>query len=188
MSVDSWTAEWTHAAAPEHSSGSHYQKFLGIRAEYDALLQANPEFRPEFPAAHNPVLRPPMGRAGRVWIEDEEAAKTVDLANTGYALMLRFLAHSYLVSRPKPEKALAVELAIGLMRAVTLLAERAARLPAGPSNPDCNAGMSFTALRDAASLPPGASSRRFFAERLRELGETATSLAQKGSAFTRASA
>ena len=44
---------------------------------------------------------------------------------------------------------------MGLMRAVMPLAERAARLPAGPSNPHCNAGMSFIALRDAGSLPRG---------------------------------
>ena len=166
--------------APEHSANSHYQKFLAIRSEYARLKAENPEFQPAFPAAHNPVLRPPMGRTGRVWIEHEEAAETVDLANTGYALMLRLLAYSYLVSRPLPEKALAVDLSMGLMRAVTLLAERATRLPAGPSNPGCNAGMSFTALRDAASLPPGASTRRFFAERLSEMASAASALAKNG--------
>ena len=36
------------------------------------------------------------------------------------------------------------------MRNVTLLGERSARLPAGPSHPECNAGMSFTTLREAA--------------------------------------
>jgi CDGSH-type Zn-finger protein/uncharacterized Fe-S cluster protein YjdI len=56
------------------------------------------------------------------------------------------------------------------------LAEQAARLPAGPSNPDCNAGMSFTALRDAAPLPPGASAGRFFIERMRELTAGAQAL------------
>jgi len=166
--------------APEHSTDSHYRKFLAIRSEYARLKAENPDFQPAFPAAHNPVLRPPMGRTGRVWIEHEEAAETVDLANTGYALMLRLLAHSYLVSRPMPEKALAVDLSMGLMRAVTLLAERATRLPAGPSNPGCNAGMSFTALRDAASLPPGASTRRFFAERLAEMAAAADALAENG--------
>jgi CDGSH-type Zn-finger protein/uncharacterized Fe-S cluster protein YjdI len=166
--------------APEHSADSHYQKFIAIRAELSQLKAENPDFRAAFPAAHNPVLRPPMGRAGRVWIEDEEAAETVDLANAGYALMLRLLAHSYLVLRPMAEKALAVDLAMGLMRAVTLLAERSARLPAGPSNPDCNAGMSFTALRDAASLPPGASTRRFFAERLLEMAAAADALGENG--------
>ncbi|HET7542690.1 MAG TPA: ferritin-like domain-containing protein [Polyangiaceae bacterium] len=166
--------------APASSIGSHYQKFLAIRNEYAALRAENPNFQPAFPAAHNPVLRPPMGRSGRVWIEDEEAAETVDLANTGYALMLRLLAYSYLVPRPLPEKALAVDLSMGLMRAVTLLAERAARLPAGPSSPGCNAGMSFTALRDAAPLPPGASARRFFTERLSELTTAAQALAECG--------
>jgi len=168
--------------APENSVGSHYQKFLAIREEFAALKAENPNFQPAFPAAHNPVLRPPMGRTGRVWIEQEEAAETVDLANTGYAVMLRLLAHSYLVSRPMPEKALAVDLSMGLMRAVTLLAERAARLPAGPSNPDCNAGMSFTALRDSASLPPGTSARRFFVERLAEMAAAAKTLAENGDA------
>ncbi|HEY3253549.1 MAG TPA: CDGSH iron-sulfur domain-containing protein, partial [Polyangiaceae bacterium] len=166
--------------APEHSVDSHFQKFLAIRNEYAKLKAENPDFQPAFPAAHNPILRPPMGRTGRVWIEHEEAAETVDLANTGYALMLRLLAHSYLVSRPLPEKVLAVDLSMGLMRAVTLLAERATRLPAGPSNPGCNAGMSFTALRDSASLPPGASTRRFFAERLAEMAAAADSLAENG--------
>jgi CDGSH-type Zn-finger protein/uncharacterized Fe-S cluster protein YjdI len=55
------------------------------------------------------------------------------------------------------------------MRAVSKLGERAARLAAGPSNPHCNAGMSFTILRDAAPLPRGPGARRFFRERLAEL-------------------
>lgn len=170
--------------APLHSAGSHFQRFVEIRAELAALQAANPAFRPAFPAACNPVLRPPPVREGRVWIEDEDAAATVDLANTGYALMLRLLAHSYLVPRPSPEKALAIDLAIGLMRAITPLAERAARLPAGPSNPDCHAGMSFVTLRDAAALPPGSGARRFFRERIGEMAEAAAKLDEKGDART----
>jgi CDGSH-type Zn-finger protein/uncharacterized Fe-S cluster protein YjdI len=166
--------------ASEDSTDSHYQKFIVVRREYVALKAANTSFEPAFPAAHNPVLRPPMGRSGRVWIEHEEAAETVDLANTGYALMLRLLAYSYLTPRPLPEKVLAVDIGLGLMRAVTLLGERATRLPAGPSNPGCNAGMSFTALRDAAALPPGASARRFFGERLAELAEATQTLSENG--------
>ena len=164
--------------AREDAEGSHYQKFIGIRSELAALSAANEEFRPAFPAAVNPVLRPPLRPQGRVWLENEEAFATVDIANAGYALMLRLLAYSYTVRRPLPEKSLAIDLALGLMRAVTYLAERAARLPAGPSNPDCNAGVSFTALRDAAPLLPGASANRFFIERLGELAEAAARLAQ----------
>ena len=103
------------------------------------------------------MLRRPVRPGVRVWLENEAAAATVDLANSAYMLMLRLISHSYLVPRPHPVKALCIDLALGLMRAMTPLAEQAARLPAGPSHPECNAGMSFTALRDAAPLPPGPS-------------------------------
>jgi CDGSH-type Zn-finger protein/uncharacterized Fe-S cluster protein YjdI len=161
--------------APSDSVGSHYQKFVAVREEYERLLQKNPAFVPAFPAATNPVLRRPPRPEGRVWLENPEAIAVVDLANTSYGLMLRLLAYAYALPGPSAEKALTVDLAICLMRAVVPLAERAARLPAGPSNPDCHAGMSFTALRDNASLPPGRAARRFFVERFGQLaavGET----------------
>jgi CDGSH-type Zn-finger protein/uncharacterized Fe-S cluster protein YjdI len=170
--------------APEHAETSHFRRFAAIREELHALRAKNPDFAPAFPAAVNPVLRPPLRATGRVWLEDERAAATVDLANSAYALMLRLLAYSYVVPRPAPEKALAVELSLGLMRAVTALGERAARLPAGPSNPGCHAGMSFTALRDAAALPHAASSARFFCERLREMASAAAELERHGDART----
>lgn len=170
--------------APQNCANSHYRRFIAIRREYDALRRANPSFSPAFPVAENPVQRPPTRASGRVWIEDAQAAATVDVANTVYALMLRLLAHAYAVSRPSPEKALAIDLSLGLMRAMTLLAERAARLPAGPSNPDRNAGMSFAVLRDTAPLPPGPGARRFFTERLHEIAEAAGILAECGDART----
>jgi CDGSH-type Zn-finger protein/uncharacterized Fe-S cluster protein YjdI len=163
--------------APSDSAGSHYHRFIDIRSELAQLKKANSSFAPAFPAAVNPVLRRPLRPQGRVWLENEEAFACVDLANASYALMLRLLAYSYTVPRPLPEKNLAIDLALGLMRGMTLLGERAARLPAGPSNPDCNAGMSFTALRDAAPLLPGKSAGRFFVERLAELSDAATQLA-----------
>ncbi|HEY1900394.1 MAG TPA: ferritin-like domain-containing protein [Steroidobacteraceae bacterium] len=152
--------------APRDSTDSHYQRFSSIREEYQRLLRANPQFVPAFPAATNPVLREPPRPEGRVWIEDPEAIAVVDLANAAYGLMVRLLAYAYVIRGPQPEKSLAVDLAVGLMRAITPLAEKAARLPAGPSNPGCNAGMSFIALRDAAPLPPGRAARRVFLERL----------------------
>ncbi len=51
--------------------------------------------------------------------------------------MLRLLGYSYHLRRPDREKALVIELGLGLMRAFTWLAERAVRLPAGPSHPVC---------------------------------------------------
>jgi len=163
--------------ASEENPDSHYCRFLRIRDELQALKAANPAFQPAYPAAVNPVLRRPVRPGRRVWLENEDAAVTVDVANSAYMLMLRLLSHSYLLPRPHPAKALCVDLALGLMRAMAPLAEQAARLPAGPSNPGCNAGMSFTALRDAAPLPPGPSAERFFVERLQELVGGARALA-----------
>jgi CDGSH-type Zn-finger protein/uncharacterized Fe-S cluster protein YjdI len=163
--------------APKDATNSHFQRFAAIRDEYRTLLKANPAFTPAFPAAHNPVLRTPPRPEGRVWIDNPQASACVDLANATYGLMLRLIGYAYSIVGPGEEKALAIDLAIALMRSVTLLGERAARLPAGPSNPQCNAGVSFTALRDAAPLPEGAGARRFFVERLRELATTARLLA-----------
>lgn len=162
--------------ASEMSPNSHFARFSAIRDEYRALLAKNPNFRPAHPAAVNPVLRRPPGIAGRVWIEDAAASAIVDAANATYQTTLRLLGYSYSLPGPGREKSLAVDLSIDLMKAMTLLAESAARRPAGPSNPGCNAGMSFTALRDAAPLRQGPGARRFFAERIAELARHASRL------------
>jgi CDGSH-type Zn-finger protein/uncharacterized Fe-S cluster protein YjdI len=166
--------------AQADTAGSHYQRFVAIRTEWAALLTANPAFVPAHPAATNPVLRRPPRPEGRVWIEDERAIATVDLANASYGLMLRLLAYAYALPGPGTEKSLVMDLALSLMRAMAPLAEHAARLPAGPSNPDCHAGVSFTALRDAAALQPGGAGRRFIGERLELLAEAAAQLAAQG--------
>ncbi len=168
--------------APGHSAGSHFERFCAIRAEYQSLRAANPAFAPSHPAAVNPVLRRPPRPEGRVWLETESASSTVDVANAAYSLMLRLLAYSYAVAAPHPDKTLAVDLATGLMRAMAQFGQHAARLPAGPSNPHCNAGMSFTSLRDAAAFPPGPAARRFFMERLLELRAAAAGLPDQAAA------
>ena len=174
--------------APKSEERSHYQRFAAIRTEYEALLGKDPQFVPAHPAATNPVLRRPPRPQGHVWIEDPRAVATCDLANSIYGLMLRLLAHCYAVPKSNPEKALAVELALGLMRALVPLAERAARLPAGPSNAQCNAGVSFVTLRDPSPLPVGLSARRFFVERLIQLSEAAQKLDQPGDERTHTAA
>jgi len=168
--------------APKDSTGSHFQRFVGIRDEHAKLKAKNPKFEPAFPAAWNPLLRRPVRPEGRMWIENEDAAETVDLANACYALMIRFLAYSYALPSGHPDKALAVDLGTGLMRVMTKYAERAVRLPIGPSNPGWNAGMSFSALRDASALSPGPSARLFFVERFREILAAAEALAAGGDA------
>jgi CDGSH-type Zn-finger protein/uncharacterized Fe-S cluster protein YjdI len=165
--------------AQRETAGSHFQRFVAIRSEFEKRRRENPHFAPAHPAATNPVLRRPPQPEGRVWLEDPRAAAVVDLANACYALMLRMLAYAYTVASPAPEKAATVDIALGLMRAMTWLGEEAARLPAGPSNPHCHAGMSFTALRDSSPLPNDGPARRFFIERLGEIAHAADVLNQE---------
>lgn len=162
--------------AQREVAGSHFQRFVGIRSEFEALRRANPQFTPAHPAATNPVLRRPPQPEGRVWVEDNRAAAVVDAANACYALMLRMLAYAYTLASPSPEKAATVDISLGLMRAMTWLGEEAARLPAGPSNPNCHAGMSFTALRDSSPLPIDGPARRFFVERIGEIAHAVEAL------------
>jgi CDGSH-type Zn-finger protein/uncharacterized Fe-S cluster protein YjdI len=171
--------------APRDMMGSHFQRFLSVREELLSFQRRRPGFNPAFPAATNPVLRRPPRPEGRVWIEDAEAGAVVDLANASYSLMLRLFAYAYLCRAPSEEKNLVLRLAIGMMHVVVPLAERAARLPAGPSNPECHAGMSFTALRDFSPLPPGRAARVFFVERLQQLTDVAVALAKGGDRRTR---
>jgi CDGSH-type Zn-finger protein/uncharacterized Fe-S cluster protein YjdI len=186
LAFDAIVAQGEGASAD--SENSHFQRFAQIRDEYRKLKAANPKFEPAWPAAVNPVLRRPPSPEGKVWLENADAVATVDLANASYQLMLRLIGYSYAIARPHPEKGLAVDLAISLMRAVTFLGERAARLKAGPSNPDCNAGMSFTALRDAAPFAQGVAARRFFTERLAEFAAAAQVMAQDGDQRSQAAA
>jgi CDGSH-type Zn-finger protein/uncharacterized Fe-S cluster protein YjdI len=174
--------------APRDSAGSHFQKFVGIREELKALTQNNPAFAPAFPAATNPVLRRPPRPEGRVWIEDADAFATVDLANASYGLMLRLIAYAYVLRGPSKEKSLIVDLAIGLMQAMMPLAERAARLPAGPSNPHCHAGMSFIVPLDPSPLPPGPAARRLLLERFAQLADAGAALRTSGEARATAAA
>jgi CDGSH-type Zn-finger protein/uncharacterized Fe-S cluster protein YjdI len=117
-----------------------------------------------------------------VWIEDPQAIATVDLANSAYQLMVRLLAYAYSLPGEDPFKATALELGIELMHALVPLGEHAARLPAGPANPECHAGVSFTALRDSAALPRGPAAEAFFADRLQEFAVAARALAEFGGA------
>lgn len=161
--------------SPVYSERSHFASFVQIRAELQAMRALNPAFEPAHAVATNPVLRRPPRAADRMWVEDEAAARTVDLANACYGLMLRLLAYAYVLPRGA-EKKLAVNLSIELMGALALLGERAARLPVGPAHPEHNAGVSFTTLRDTAPLPPCIAARFYFMERFQELAAVAQRL------------
>lgn len=160
--------------AAEHTEGSHYQKFLEVRAALDAMLAEDPDFRPAHPVARNPVSRAPLDPANRVWITDPEAVQVLDLGNSLYNMMLRFLVQSY--GRDPGEeghKRLFVTLSREMMSLLTPVAEYLCTLPAGPEHPGVNAGLTFTMVRDLGRLPAGRGEMRMLNERLVEIADHA---------------
>lgn len=162
--------------ADPDEQGSHFQRFLAIRAEYQALLEARPDFRPARKAAHNPVMRRPPLPEGKVWISAEPAASLLDIGNAIYNHSLRCLALSYAGVDSAAQRSL-VNAAVDLMRILTPVAERLTALPANADQPGCTAGLSFATLRSAAALPVAAGAVPVLVERLRDIADKSIGLA-----------
>lgn len=160
------------------TGNSHYQRFLRIGHEYDALLGARPTFRPARMSAHNPVMRPPPTPEGRLWISEEPAAALLDLGNALYNHCLRCVSLAYGDVGREAQTAL-VSTGVDLMHLLTPVATRLGALPANSALPDATAGLSFATIRSSAAMMGEAGSVEILVERLREIGERCERLAQR---------
>lgn len=147
---------------------SHYQRFLAIRQEYDALLEARPGFRPARMSAHNPVMRRPPTPEGKLWITEEPACCLLDLGNALYNHCLRCLSLAYGGVDAGTQRAL-VRAGIELMQLLSPIACRLGTLPANPTLPEATAGISFATLRSAAALLADVVSVDLLVERIDEM-------------------
>ncbi len=163
--------------SPGHSEDSHYQRFVNMKLEYEALAAQRPEFVPARPAAHNPVMRHPPTPEDKVWVELRPAADVLDLVNAAYTHMLRLLLQAYAETRGLGAQRGLVDAAIDLMFVITPLATHLTRLPANRENPGCTAGMSFATVRGYSALPSQAASDRVLIERLGEISAALARLA-----------
>ncbi len=151
---------------------SHFDRFQAIKAEWRELQAADPEFRPAWPAAHDPVMRKPLDRNSRVWITDPASAAYLDLANATYGAMLSVLAQTFSLSAPE-EQRLLMRVSVELMEASASVSAALARMPAGGEHSGVNAGMTFAVPRNSAYRPLEARARLLFLERARELKSAA---------------
>ena len=154
--------------ADASATRSHYQRFLAIQQEYEAMLQARPEFRPARMSAHNPVMRRPPTPEGKLWITLEPAASLVDLGNALYNHCLRCLSLAYAGVDAAAQRTL-VQASIELMHLLGPIACRLGTLPANPDLPEATAGVSFATLRSSAALSCDVVSLALLVERLREM-------------------
>ncbi|MBP6010971.1 MAG: CDGSH iron-sulfur domain-containing protein [Alphaproteobacteria bacterium] len=159
--------------APAHSETSHYARFAQIKKELAALKVARPAFEPARNAAANPILNDTAESPDRTPIADPAAAKTVDLGNAIYALMMRTLAQ---VFSPAPLPAeLRIGMAVGsteLMYALQTVGEAATRIPARGA---FTAGLTFSLPRSAGQLVQSCASQ-ILSERTQELADAAAAL------------
>ena len=81
--------------SPDNPERSHYRRFVRVRDELRARLHARPDFAPAFPVARNPVMRRPPEPLGKVYVDDANAARLLDLGNAVYGFALRCLARAF---------------------------------------------------------------------------------------------
>jgi CDGSH-type Zn-finger protein/uncharacterized Fe-S cluster protein YjdI len=165
--------------AVKDNSNGHYRRLVSIREAWDAFdLTLDSPFDPARFVARNPVMRRPPQPERRVFIDNDEAGRVVDLANAIYGAMLRLLAQGFAESDSE-RKGLLLDAAIDGMYALVPAAEYATQLPASDAHPNFMAGMSFATLRDMSVLPVGQggpSTLRLLGERVVEIADACQSV------------
>ena len=164
--------------APGHSETSHFASFISVRDEYLALRARDPNFVPARPAARNPVMRRPLDERARVWVNEPETARVLDLANALYNFMLRALSEAFGSERhSQSERSVLLDASVALMGALTPICEFLTTLPANTGYPGVTAGISFAMQRDSLAPWSGSGVWRMLSQRCFDLSRGASRLA-----------
>lgn len=159
-----------------HVETSHYRRFVAIRDEYRAVREKRPDFAPAHPAARNPVMRRPPTPDGLVWVDEPVTALLLDHGNAVYEHALRILGRAFGQAEDTAEqRGVLLDVAIDLMTMMTPVAQELARLPASPSRPGVNAGLTFTISRSVLAADQCAA-WPLLLERTRDLARAFASL------------
>jgi CDGSH-type Zn-finger protein len=163
---------------------AHFVVFDGIRREYEALAQKaaseGRRFEPFRPLLTNPSTRGSGLVPGTNRITGPVAQEFAGLFNSAYALMLmmlvRFFAHG---GETEEELRLLARGTLRMMASVLRpFGEALAKTPAGPEYPGKNAGPTFGFTGNIHLLAHKNAAWIFFLERLYDLANRATHLAE----------
>lgn len=157
--------------SPSDREGSHYQRFITVREEHQALTESDATFGPSWPVAESPVMwRPPAGE-GMAYIDDPSAAPVLDLGNAVYGLLLQLVVQAFgrTGEHGAAAQQRAMSAAIELMHVLARVAGALVRLPAGAEHPGRHAGLSFTMPRAVEPFFTGEAEDVLILERLAEL-------------------
>ena len=159
----------TQGEGARTQANSHFEKFTRLKESVEKLIQKNPAFEPGRPGARNPVMRKPVESEGTIWIDDARAVLYLDLGNAIYSLMLRFLLQLYsMENRTVEARKVLLEGAFSLMHGIGAIASILSQLPASPTVPKVNAGMSFDLNRHFNPIELS-SENQLLTERLNQL-------------------
>jgi hypothetical protein len=153
--------------ASQESEDSHFARFTTIKDEWAELKAENSAFEPAHAAAHNPVMRCPADPTNRVWVTAPGTIKHLDLANAIYGQALVLLEEAYAPAVSAADRRAFFQAAMSLMRALSTLGQKLARMPASEDHPGVMAGLTFTVPRNLGARGPG--SAEVILERLGEL-------------------
>ncbi|KQW66974.1 hypothetical protein ASE17_19880 [Phenylobacterium sp. Root77] len=167
--------------SPSDREGSHYQRFIVVRQEHQALMEADPTFEPSWPVTESPVMwRPPAGDE-MAYIDGRDAAPVLDLGNAVYGLLLQLVVQAF--GRTGEGAGAAqrrlMAAAIDLMHVLARVAGALVRLPAGLEHEGRHAGLSFTMLRAVEPFFTGEAEDVLILERLAELRSGAERLERR---------
>jgi hypothetical protein len=154
---------------------AHFGRLLGILEEYLAAREADPDFEPTRPVAAA-YVRPPDSGIDVPIIGDGFTARTMDLFNATYEIVLQLLSR-YFAHTDESEEQLAVlaDVAVNLMFvAIKPLGSLVSRLPIGPDHPGLTAGAGFELFYAVDYLLPHREAAWIvMEERLRDVAELA---------------
>ncbi len=165
--------------SPAHHERSHYQRFLSIRDELEALSKRRPDFSPALPVARNPVMRPPPDPRNKVHIAVPASSAVVDVGNAIYALALRCLSLAFGESDDTvAERSALLDVSIGLMGLLSPVASLLCHLPASEAHPGVNAGLTFTMQRSTVGFAQPRVAWPILVERCQEIAARCASLGE----------
>ena len=146
----------------------HFKLFEGIREQYLALLEKNPNFAPARDCVRNPAMRKPPAGSEKFWIEHPEAVDYLDVANAVYGLLIKFLTQLYVSERREPQQRKdLVSCTFSCMSALATLSKILPDFPASTAT-SLRAGVSFSIDRDFGAYELKCE-RSLLAERVSEI-------------------
>ncbi|RYZ76073.1 MAG: hypothetical protein EOP05_06105 [Proteobacteria bacterium] len=159
---------------------SHFAAFNKIKEEFEHLLLKNPQFSPSRNVVTNPVLMKPVAAHGGFWLTNQRSAFAVEIGNSIYALMLRFLTQSYsMEDRPAAGRKILVDGAFQLMHCLSVVASEIPEMPADAATDadslDLRAGLSFDISRHFGAVEVSAE-KLILSERLNEISNSVEDL------------